>query len=634
MSESSEHESESDALCFCPICQAPLKNLKVKFSFHINMCDVNWDDLEECNDGIDCKSESIFHFRDFSHQVLANHRENIISKRKRGEDKCEEKVSKKTKQKENRTVAKRRLSKPIQTPIEESEDDIFVDTSKFKLSQRDSEKNSKKKSSKSDTNETVAKEDVINNESIPSSDENNHEDFIDCTKYVECESNLIENFESDEDSTFNTYNDDQCSVMSQSIDEACDKKEKCKAKWNDIFKTKSKTATYSLPSPVSSKPIPKPSQNSSNKFSNNRTFEKKPKVCPYFKKIPGTGFAVDAFQYGSIPEVSVYFLSHFHSDHYIGLKKSFAHPIYCSLITANLVKKKLRVHEQFVKVLELHKPVIINQVEVTCFDANHCPGSLIILFKLLSGAQYLHVGDFRASTEMEEIAELQSAQISALYLDTTYFDPQYVFPSQKEVIDRVRKIVREMSAKYPKALFVSGSYLIGKEKVFLGVLDELKCKLWAQPHKRDVFRCIDDPTILSALTDQLGQAKLHVLPMNYFRFDRLKQHLLESGPFSHVFAFKPTGWEMGRTKIKDWINVTSYENMTIYGVPYSEHSNYEELCRFVKFVKADKIIPTVTLRNREMYSHLKQLVDSYKNDIKTNKPKQKSIDQYVTYTKV
>lgn len=59
----------------------------------------------------------------------------------------------------------------------------------------------------------------------------------------------------------------------------------------------------------------------------------------------------------------------------------------------------------------------------------------------------------------------------------------------------------------------------GKEKVFLGILEELKCKLWAQPHKRDVFRCMDDQTILSALTDRPEQARVHVLPMNYFRFD-------------------------------------------------------------------------------------------------------------------
>lgn len=61
------------------------------------------------------------------------------------------------------------------------------------------------------------------------------------------------------------------------------------------------------------------------------------------------------------------------------------------------------------------------------------------------------------------------------------------------------------------------------------------------------------------------------------------------------------------------------------GVPYSEHSNFEELCRFIKFVKADKIIPTVPMKNRQMYGLLKSLVDSYKGGAK-----QQRIDQFMS----
>lgn len=58
-------------------------------------------------------------------------------------------------------------------------------------------------------------------------------------------------------------------------------------------------------------------------------------ICPSYKIVEGTRFAVDAFRYGDIDGVKHYFLTHYHADHYIGLKKSFCQQLYVSEITGN-----------------------------------------------------------------------------------------------------------------------------------------------------------------------------------------------------------------------------------------------------------------------------------------------------------
>lgn len=69
--------------------------------------------------------------------------------------------------------------------------------------------------------------------------------------------------------------------------------------------------------------------------------KKKTVTIPSYKIIEGTKLAVDAFRYGDIEGVQHYFLSHFHADHYIGLKKSFNHDIYLSEITGSLFDRTL-----------------------------------------------------------------------------------------------------------------------------------------------------------------------------------------------------------------------------------------------------------------------------------------------------
>ncbi|XP_037598431.1 DNA cross-link repair 1A protein-like [Cebus imitator] len=192
--------------------------------------------------------------------------------------------------------------------------------------------------------------------------------------------------------------------------------------------------------------------------------ELRKKTYPFYKKIPGTGFTVDAFQYGVVEGCTAYFLTHFHSDHYAGLSKHFTFPVYCSEITGNLLKNKLHVQEQYIHPLPLDTKCIMNGVKVVLLHANHCPGAVMILFCLPNGTVILHMGDFRADPSMEH-SLLANRKVHVLYLDTTYFSPEYTFPSHQEVIQFAINTAFEVVTLNPRALVVCGTYCVGKESL-------------------------------------------------------------------------------------------------------------------------------------------------------------------------
>ncbi|XP_058154339.1 DNA cross-link repair 1A protein [Dasypus novemcinctus] len=341
--------------------------------------------------------------------------------------------------------------------------------------------------------------------------------------------------------------------------------------------------------------------------------ELRKKTCPFYKKIPGTGFTVDAFQYGLVDGCTAYFLTHFHSDHYAGLSKSFTFPVYCSEITGSLLRSKLHVQEQYIHPLPMDTECIVNGIKVVLLDANHCPGAVMILFYLPNGTVILHTGDFRADPTMER-SLLAGQKVHMLYLDTTYCSPEYSFPSQQEVIQFAINTAFEAVTLNPRTLVVCGTYSIGKEKVFLAIADVLGSKVGMVQEKYKTLRCLNIPEVNSLITTDMDRALVHLLPMMQINFKGLQSHLKKcGGKYDQILAFRPTGWTHSNklTSIADIIPQTK-GNISIYGIPYSEHSSYLEMKRFVQWLKPEKIIPTVNVGTLKSRNTMKKYFKEWK----------------------
>jgi DNA cross-link repair 1A protein len=339
------------------------------------------------------------------------------------------------------------------------------------------------------------------------------------------------------------------------------------------------------------------------------------RTCPFYKIMPGFFICVDAFRYGAVQGCNAYFLSHFHSDHYIGLTSSWCHgPIYCSKVTANLVKQQLRVDPKWVVSLDFEQKFEVpgtQGVDITMIPANHCPGSSLFLFEKVIGKgnnpkiqRVLHCGDFRACPAhvahpllMPNIVDtisgkIKQQKIDVCYLDTTYLNPRYAFPCQEDVIKAcadmcvslkkeraeesdawevakreragsgMTKFVNTTSAlkaedtsiameiggstsdkSRGRLLVICGTYSIGKERICMGIARALDCKIWAPPGKMRICAALEDPELMSRMTDDPKEAQIHMQMLMEIRAETLQEYLNSYKPhFSRVVGFRPSGW--------------------------------------------------------------------------------------------
>lgn len=140
-----------------------------------------------------------------------------------------------------------------------------------------------------------------------------------------------------------------------------------------------------------------------------------------------------------------------------------------------------------------------------------------------------------------------------------------------------------------KYVIVVGTYVIGKERVWASLARELGCKVWLEKKRLEAVECYEDASLLELLETDATKALIHVLPLQNLFYENLIKYL---GQFDDIYtkalAIRPTGWEKKQ-------KLQKRGRVTILGVPYSEHSSYSELERFIRHLKPDEVISTVPL---------------------------------------
>jgi DNA cross-link repair 1A protein len=439
------------------------------------------------------------------------------------------------------------------------------------------------------------------------------------------------------------------------------------------------------------------------------------------KRIPGTGFLVDGFRFQGTPGTTAFFLTHAHSDHTVGLGRTFGRPrrgdaasagnsgneqpplphppLYASPATAALIIHDTpRVDAGIVRHLPPGVPTAVpdgpgrRPVTVTALDANHCPGAVVLVFDV-PGAEgddddaeqhasssvparppvptrVVHTGDFRYTPALSQHPLLSAGPpIDALFLDTTYASPAHAFPPQADAVwSAVRVLAAEAGVALPPRwggrqgggsiplaplppplprgapLFVVGSYRIGKERFYLGAAAALGWRVWVDPGRAARLRwtglvdeggrltgpaalgpaapCASAGAAAAACTPVLTPdplaAAIHVVPMGgALSPPALRARLAAGGGrWGRAVAIRPTGWAhggRGRGGGSGGNPPPSHRpppaapavdpplprprpggpGVSLYAIPYSEHSSFPELRAAVAALRPRDLIPTV-----------------------------------------
>ncbi|CAN7047424.1 unnamed protein product [Brassica rapa subsp. trilocularis] len=339
--------------------------------------------------------------------------------------------------------------------------------------------------------------------------------------------------------------------------------------------------------------------------------------------------SVDRWKSGS----QAYFLTHMHSDHTRGLSAGWSHgPLFCSRTTASLFPSRFPGFDlSLLRVLPLSsswqslslrlppsppfhrhpRPPLPRYHLISallCFfsidDLDLVLGSVMFIFRGDFGC-FLYTGDFRWECDDEEarttlLAAVNDFPVDILYLDNTYCNPIYSFPSRLLAAN----LIADLILSHPSHDIVIGVDSLGKEDLLLHLSRTLNIKIWVWPERLRTMHLLGFQDVF---TTDTSLTRVRAVPRYSFSIQTLEGLNL----MCPTIGIMPSGLPWLKTPFKGDANLSAslltanngrkpaaqqrellllqgavhmfHENM--YSVNYSDHSCYDEIGDFINLVK-------------------------------------------------
>ncbi|GAA0142733.1 DNA metabolism protein [Lithospermum erythrorhizon] len=220
-------------------------------------------------------------------------------------------------------------------------------------------------------------------------------------------------------------------------------------------------------------------------------------------------YSVDTFSAASNRKRH-HFVTHAHKDHSIGITLYASFPIYSTSITKSILLIHYpKLDESLFVNIEIGQTLVIDgDFSVTAFDANHCPGAIMLLFEGSFG-NYLHTGDCRLTPEclrnlpdkyMGRKGQAPRCRLDCIFLDCTFGKFPHSMPSRQSATQQAINCIW----KHPDASIVYlACDLLGQEEVLVNVSRTFGSKIYVDKEKDpECFQTLEliVPEILSSDT--------------------------------------------------------------------------------------------------------------------------------------
>jgi putative mRNA 3-end processing factor len=282
-------------------------------------------------------------------------------------------------------------------------------------------------------------------------------------------------------------------------------------------------------------------------------------------RITSSDFYLDAKK-----KVPCSFVSHAHSDHVKRHERMIATPATISL--AKLRNRKINATP-----LNYHQRYPVDDFEIELFPSGHILGAAQILVEK-NGARLIYTGDFKpGKNQTAEPLEIKPADI--LIMESTFGAPQFVFPKQWQIIERLAKFIDRcfQSGIVPVVM----GYALGKSQEALKILGDLNYPVSIHPTSAGIVQVYEQHGI---------EFKNYQVYQGEDLRDRvflIPPHLARSHAVTKIWRTRKmilTGWAAKPD--------AKYRYHADEALALSDHADFNQLIEFVHQVQPEKVFIT------------------------------------------